>query len=380
MHKFLIYGHGGSYNHGAEAIVKTTINLIRRKYTNSYVILSTHYPEQDRQFDIDADEMIHPDTDAWAREKAATDKSEREALAKEMYSQALSKITSDTVLLSVGGDNYCYPNWHRWAVFQQQAVCKGARSILWGCSVEPSAITPEMMDVLNSHKLILAREAKTYYGLQNLGIRADIRMIPDPAFLLKPDPIELPEGFQAENIIGINIGPLALRREAVPGILMKNMCSLIDYILSETNMKIALIPHVVMNEDNDHKVLSELEQMLPDIHRRRVWLVGETLSASEYKSVISKCSLLVCARTHASIASYSSCVPTMVLGYSVKSVGIAEDLGMNRFLLDISEIKHPDCVKDMFRLLYAEEGSIRSALGKKISSYIEQANGYIEYI
>jgi len=71
MNKFLLYGHGGSYNHGAEAIVKCTIRRLREKYTDAYVILSCNFPEQDKEFGVDADEIIGPDIVAWEAEKVA---------------------------------------------------------------------------------------------------------------------------------------------------------------------------------------------------------------------------------------------------------------------------------------------------------------------
>ena len=42
--------------------------------------------------------------------------------------------------------------------------------------------------------------------------------------------------------------------------------------------------------------------------------------------IISKCRFFVVARTHATIAAYSTGVPTIVISYSVKSRGIARDL------------------------------------------------------
>lgn len=46
------------------------------------------------------------------------------------------------------------------------------------------------------------------------------------------------------------------------------------------------------------------------------------------KYVISKCFIFIGARTHAVISAYSTCVPSVALGYSIKSKGIAEDLTM----------------------------------------------------
>jgi polysaccharide pyruvyl transferase WcaK-like protein len=161
MKHFLLCGHGGAYNHGAEAIVKTTIALIREKYPDAHIALSSHFPEQDREFSIDADEFFASNAVAWAKEKSAP-ASKKAELAREMYADALGSITADTTLLSVGGDNYCYNNWHRLAVFQERAAQVGAKSILWSCSVEPSEITPEMVRVLNSHTHIISRESHTF--------------------------------------------------------------------------------------------------------------------------------------------------------------------------------------------------------------------------
>ena len=48
------------------------------------------------------------------------------------------------------------------------------------------------------------------------------------------------------------------------------------------------------------------------------------------KGYISRCELFIGARTHATIAAYSTGVPTLVLGYSVKARGIAYRFVWNR--------------------------------------------------
>jgi polysaccharide pyruvyl transferase WcaK-like protein len=379
MAKFLLYGHGGSYNHGAEAIVKCTIRRLREKYPNAYIILSSNFPEQDREFGVNTDEIIGPDMAAWTAEKSAPSE-QKETLARAMYADALASVTPDTTLLSVGGDNFCYPNWHRLAVFQQEAVQKNAKSILWGCSVEPSALTPEMADVLGSYTHILARESRTYNMLRKHGINTALQLLPDPAFLLEPKPVELPDGFETEKIVGINISPLVIRKEYIPGIVKENFLNLINFILAETDMNVMLIPHVTMPMDNDYSALVELGQSLPSSFHSRVLLAGEKHSVAELKSLVSKCRLLVCARTHASIAAYSSGVPALVIGYSVKSKGIAEDLGLNEFVLDIAEIKSPYFVRDMFKYLNARTDEVKSNLNEKLPPYMAQINNYTKYI
>ena len=64
----------------------------------------------------------------------------------------------------------------------------------------------------------------------------------------------------------------------------------------------------------------------------------------ELKGYIARCRFFVGARTHATIAAYSSCVPTLVLGYSVKSRGIARDLFGNEenYVLPVQSLQEPD--------------------------------------
>ena len=343
MNKFLLYGHGGSYNHGAEAIVRTTIQMIRSKYPNAHIVLSSHFPEQDREFALDADAIFGPDETLWALEKKATGFQERRELARAMYTEALGQITGDMVCLSVGGDVFCYKNWHRLAVFQEKAVEVGAKTILWGCSVEPSAITPEMLKVLRSYTYIIARESITYDALCQHGLSDKLTLAPDPAFVLEPKPFALPKGLLSNPIVGINISPLIVRQESRPGILVDNIRLLIKYITTKTGFSVLLIPHVVTPADNDYALLANLYSELTDEEKQQTYLLGNEYSAAEYKYAIAQCRFLVCVRTHASIAAYSLGIPTLVLGYSVKAKGIARDLDMDNYVLDITEIMR-ECV------------------------------------
>ncbi len=379
MKHFLLYGHGGSYNHGEEAIVKTTINLIRKKYQDAYIAISSHFPEQDKVFMVNADVFFSPVPKLWVQEKLTASQVEKAQLAREMYASALSFITPETICLSVGGDNFCYPNWHRLAVFQEKASQVQARSILWGCSVEPSAITSDMLEVLNSYTLILARESCTYNALRDIGIKTEVKILPDPAFFLEPQKIELPVGFHENEIVGVNISPLVMRREIVPDILKENIVNLIEFVLTETNMKLLLLPHVTMPMDNDSVVLREIMEALPEKSRSRIWLAGEKYSAAELKYAISMCRVLVCARTHASIAAYSSGVPVIVIGYSVKSKGIANDLGVGELAINISEIKSPNAIKEMFiKSLEMQEN--KTVFLRKSQDCRLKVNQYHDYI
>jgi polysaccharide pyruvyl transferase WcaK-like protein len=98
-----------------------------------------------------------------------------------------------------------------------------------------------------------------------------------------------------------------------------------------------------MSMDNDYELLSNLV-----IDSKRICLLSDKHSASEYKYAISQCAFFICTRTHASIAAYSTNVPTLVLGYSNKAIGIARDMGLEKFVLDISQLLDNDMLVERF--------------------------------
>jgi polysaccharide pyruvyl transferase WcaK-like protein len=173
------------------------------------------------------------------------------------------------------------------------------------------------------------------------------------------------------NAIALNISPLVLRKDNDDKIIKKNVYNLISYILKNTSYNIFLVPHVVIHVDNDFEALSEIAD---EFNSSRIWNVSSDLSASEYKYIISKCDLGVYARTHATIASYSSLVPTIAIGYSIKAQGIAKDLGMSKFVLPISEIIDETKLTTMFKLLVNEKDEVKEILSKIIPTYSLKAN------
>ncbi|MEL7661265.1 polysaccharide pyruvyl transferase family protein [Acetobacterium wieringae] len=376
MTKFLIYGHGGAYNHGAEAITRQTISLIRNKYPESEIILSTHFQQQDEDFRIDADILTSPDAKLWEKEKSESPEKKNE-IARQMYAEALSYIDSNTTLLSVGGDNYCYPTWHRLAVFQERAKETGAHSVLWGCSIEPVAVSTDMIKVLNTYDCILVRESLTENALRIHRIKSEIVLLPDIAFGLKPEFYQIKKS--ARSLVGINFSPLIERREKKTGIILENMKKLVRCILNETDCEIVLIPHVIMPMDNDIMALNKLYDSLLDEEKRKVMIIDENLTASQYKYIIACCDAFITSRTHASIAAYSSGVPCLVIGYSIKSKGIAIDLGMGEYIVNVKDILNSEIIASYFRALWYERSKLKGLLTNKMKSYREILELYNKY-
>ena len=189
---------------------------------------------------------------------------------------------------------------------------------------------------------------------------------------MKPEKISMPENFRTGETIGINISPMIIRYEKERGITFANYRKLIDHILQTSDNSVALIPHVMWNNNDDRLTLAELYRGYEC--NARVFLFPD-MSCQQVKYVISKCRFFIGARTHATIAAYSSLVPTLVVGYSVKARGIARDLfgTEDGYVLPVQSLQTSDALIGAYEWLVAEETVIRDRLGRIMPSYCEDA-------
>lgn len=374
MNKYILFPHGGSANHGCEAIVRTTTEMLKDR---SVVLFSTGIGEDQKYIGDALPRTLSPQA-----EIKRTSLRYLEAVAKaKFFHQAdaydaaaffpvISQCDKDAVLLSIGGDNYCYGDNEHIYLVNRHARKRGAKTVLWGCSVEPKDITPKMKADLREYNLIVARESITYEALKK--INPNVVLYPDPAFTLPVGRGNFPDVADEKSYIGINISPMIQGKEKVQGITSRNYQCLIENILHETDHNIFLIPHVVWSYNDDRKPLTELYNKYRETGR--VYMVQDQ-NCTQLKDVISRCEAFVGARTHATIAAYSTCVPTLVVGYSVKARGIAKDLfGTDEnYVLSVQGLQEENALWNAFQWVYQRKDDIRKHLQEKMPDYIKQA-------
>ena len=257
-------------------------------------------------------------------------------------------------------------------------ISRGAKTVLWGCSINPEVLSnPEIVNDVRQYQLITARESITYNALKK--INPNTILVADPAFGLKTAYAEIPSKFINKNMVGINLSPMVQKEEKISGIIMKNYEILIEHILKETDMAIALIPHVIWDDSDDRIPLMQLYERYKKSGRV---LVIEDQNCSKLKYAISKCRFFVGARTHSTIAAYSSGIPTLVVGYSVKARGIARDLfgDEEQYSLSVQRLKETDELLKKFRWILENEELIKKQLNSKIPEVIKRALTAKEYV
>ncbi len=413
MTEIALYMHAGSGNHGCEAIVDS---LVRMMPLDRFILMTNSAEEDERYLPAEVK----------ARTRILEEQHLQEHKAVHIFYYGYRKLTGDgesflryryrpltgkgapRLAVSIGGDNYCYANMTKDlmvanAMFNRQ----GTSTVLLGCSIEPELLGVEetkgeggaadadafpaadssqgrfaegkaagseevqrLREDLHRYRRIIARESISYHAIRaalatSYGREAADRVVycPDPAFFLPADESGLPKELESGNTVGINLSPMIEEYAADPAAPLEAYAALIREILSSTRMKVALIPHVVWERSNDRTPLKKLYEQFADTGR--VLLVPD-MSAEKLKGVIANCRFFIGARTHATIAAYSTIIPTLVVGYSVKARGIARDLfgTEEHYVLPVQELREPQQLLDAWHWLLSNEDGIRCRLAE----------------
>ena len=126
-----------------------------------------------------------------------------------------------------------------------------------------------------------------------------------------------------------------------------------------------LIPHVVEDNNNDYDYMKPFYDKFAGTGR--ITILPPTFDARQYKGYIAHTRFFIGARTHATIAAYSSGVPTVALGYSVKARGIAKDIfGEEKYVLNFGSMTDAEPLKKEFLKMVVNENDIRGELMRSI--------------
>lgn len=324
--RVLLYNHSGCENRGCEAIVRSTSALLAQR--GARTILTSGQAESDGGLRLpDVERVVAEQISPYSVSRLINSIGFRLGMPREhevarQYLPVIRAGREADVCLAVGGDTYCYGPQEHIRVINGRLHRAGKPLVLWGCSVNPELIGGEYLADLKAYDMIVARESITTQAMRDAGL--SVRTWCDPAFTLTAEELPLPDGWREKQTVGLNVSPLILDHTKDKNTALNAFVALVRHILRTSENAVALIPHVTWTHDNDVDALSAIKAQFAD--EPRVFLLPDCLNAMQYKGYVKRLSGLVAARTHVSIAAYSTFVPTLVIGYSVKARGIARDL------------------------------------------------------
>lgn len=285
----------------------------------------------------------------------------------------LRYVSSDDIMVSTGGDMMCYDDSSPSISSVKLAKERGIKTVLWGCSMGKENLTPQKEIALKNFSLIYARETLSYNFFKSIGLE-NVICFPDPAFVLDSENCILPDCFRTEEIVGLNLSNFIIGNNGLNSPFGDEVRKLLDYIFDNTDMNVLLVPHVMWQDQDDRLICNTIVSEFRNYSSRITILDSERRNYLQIRYVISKCHSFIGSRTHAVISAYSTCVPAIALGYSIKSKGIAKDLNLpDELVVDtVHEIKHGQLLNS-FHYLEANYSTIKSHLEEIIPTYRKKA-------
>lgn len=357
MKNVFFVGHGSCHNRGCEAIVQTTAEVLDHFVEGVKFYCLSRKSDYDRTVShlttkitfLDQNKRGFYSTMQGVRRRLGIQKKlNPEWYYPEFHHEYYKKAD---LVVSIGGDNLTpLYDGHRFFLEQlNYAKYLNKKTVLSAASVGPYTGHPDEGDIINSLRkidLISVRETITYNYLVGKGLK-NVEFVADPAFLLEPVSNETTKDIltaAGSEPIGIGLsgqigawGGIGLAR------YYEVFSKYIDYLSDKTKRKILLIPHVMKTfhtkkgSTDDYTTCKEVYGRIKN--KEEVILIPSSLYAAEIKEIISKCYIFIGARTHSTIASLSSGVPTITLGYSTKAQGIFKDIyGDAQYVIPIEKL------------------------------------------
>lgn len=377
----ILVGNDSVHNRGCEAITRSTLLMLNKEFQELKVVIASPDIAADRKAEFGSNITYIPFSvrEVWKRFSFPWFKRQlvrfysSEKSRDVEYQPILTALKESEVLFSLGGDNitmdYGYPEYFLRLNTLTKKMQK--KLIIWGASIGPfpnNDLLSGIVENLSMADLITVRESLSVEYLSSIGVTKNVRRVADPAFLLPYSKISLNGHLPRDgNILGFNISPLLSRHRAKKEIdILRESFLFLKKVLTETRIHVALIPHVIHrnSRNNDYVYMSSLYEELKNMGN--ISLIPPNYNAQQLKYVISRCRFFIGARTHATIAAFSTMVPTISIGYSLKSRGINLDIfGNDNYVLAVDNFSSA-ALFDKFEVLKSEENRIREILTERI--------------
>lgn len=334
---------------GTQALILGSMQIIEKCFSNTEFVMLSRYPEIDKYF--------------LGKEPYNVKIIKRSKSQFGTVRQVLSITKNVDFVVSALGDGYITTPPHKLIHKTFFLKFRGKPLILFPSSVGPfhGKLKRHMSKMgLSKFDKIVARDTITFQYFKELGLE-NIYLIPDTAFIL--DPVEedrIQEIFLKENVKNVDNSMIGLNVSQLLNCLFKNKLGLdyakfiseiVVYLHEKFKKHILLIPHQVypdclnymgnksqMSYDGDDRYA--ITKVMEYIRDKEIAtpLKGE-YSAREYKGIINKCEIFIGGRMHSIIAATSLGVPSVIMQYSHKALGVMDMLGMKEYVWDIKSTK-----------------------------------------
>lgn len=306
-----ISGSYGGWNIGDEAILEGIIKQLRRQLPVEFTVFTRDRGDTLRRHGV-----------------------ERAVAARELSRQEVRSELENLDVLVIGGGGILFDSeaevYLREAVIAQEL---GIPVMIYAVGAGPLASPSARQLVaatLERAEVVTVRERRSKHLLEQTGIRREIQVTADPAFLLEPVPLAVDtlgrEGVSKDRpLVGISVREPGL---AAPDLDENHYHQLLadaaDYMVYRYDANLLFMPmeRRVLDLQQGHAVVSMMARA------DRAMVLNRKYTAGELLSLVGQLDFAIGMRLHFLIFAALQGVPFVPLPYAGKVAGLLEDLQM----------------------------------------------------
>jgi colanic acid/amylovoran biosynthesis protein len=327
---------------GMQALIIGSMEIVSKRFKDVEFVLLSYFPEIDRAY-LDKEPF---------KVKIVKRRSNQLKTIKDVR-----RIVGEVdCVVSNWGDGYISTPPHK--MLQKTFFLKHRKKSL---VLFPSSIGPFKGELkrlfsyfgLQKFDQIMIRDTFTFNYIKDLGLN-NLHLIPDTAFILEAvDSFTVEKLMKADSIpvntsyIGLNVSQLLnnLFKSQLRIDYPKFMAELVNYLNTNFKGHILLIPHQFIPSffqqekqyyNDDRVAIREIMQVIGN-KARVAPLLGE-YSCRELKGIIGRCEIFIGGRMHSVIGALSMGVPSVLMQYSHKAIGVMDLLGLKEFVWSIDSL------------------------------------------
>ena len=220
--------------------------------------------------------------------------------------------------------------------------------------------------------LITVREAISFENLRKIGVVENVKILPDLAFFYRGGEKKL--GGQTETRrkrIGVTVRSWGTTQDR--NRYLSCMSEFIEFLVHKYKATVLIIPHTrgPYAFGDDLLASKRLYNLIKSKELAEVYLVDEDLSMHDLFDLYGSLDFLIGTRFHSVIFALLMGVPAIAISYSSpKACGIMKMIGLERFCLEIPNIKLKDLVQ---RFVDLEQSS--PTIRSQIESFLSKLDG-----
>ncbi len=366
----LLYGINGAYNYGCEAILRGTEIILREVWPHARILYASPRPVEDEmRLEGSKIEIVsRRSRSRYSARNVVGHLCRRLDIPWAPWGDMVDRLPEADMVLSIGGDLYTLYNEEGTAYdrgllsFGNVVRAMGKPFVIWGASIGPFEKNPRARRVFSEHlkavDLITCREPSTFDYLISIGVCENVVQCADPAFAM-PAPPTKAHCSNPRPLIGVNLSPLGIlagQQRADLGACASGQAATVAAIMREFDADVLLVPHVVCvfdEGDDDVRYLNRVAAAIPSTLRARVRTLPPDLGFMGTRNEITRCDVMIAARMHAAVNALGAGVPTILLAYSQKAVGMSRYIyGTEKWMLPLVEFtpqKIPQMVGELLK-------------------------------